>query len=93
MRLAAQMRGGFYPAPSEAVAFAAAFLRPPVNEPFSILDPCAGDGAAISQSLTSGRLALPAWYACSAVAKIASSKTIGRRNRLLKAPYGFSFAR
>jgi hypothetical protein len=49
MRLAAQLRGGFYPAPPEAVAHAATFLRPPVDQPFSILDPCAGEGAAIRQ--------------------------------------------
>ena len=47
MRLAAQMRGGFYPAPPEAVALAATFLRPPGRQPFAILDPCAGEGAAI----------------------------------------------
>lgn len=49
MRLAAQMRGGFYPAPPEAIAHAATFLRPPVSQPFSILDPCAGEGGAIRQ--------------------------------------------
>lgn len=49
MRLAAQMRGGFYPAPTEAIAHAATFLRPPVDQPFTILDPCAGEGAAIVQ--------------------------------------------
>jgi hypothetical protein len=49
MRLAAQLRGGFYPAPPEAVIHAATFLRPPTWEPFSILDPCAGEGAALRQ--------------------------------------------
>jgi hypothetical protein len=49
MRLAAQMRGGFYPAPPEAVSFAATFLCPPLGQEFSILDPCSGEGAAISQ--------------------------------------------
>jgi hypothetical protein len=49
MRLAAQMRGGFYPAPPEAVSFAATFLCPPIGHEFSILDPCAGKGAAINQ--------------------------------------------
>ncbi len=49
MRLAAQMRGGFYPAHEKAVALAASFLRPPTREPFVILDPCAGQGAAIRQ--------------------------------------------
>src|SRR5438128_2931741 len=42
------MKGGFYPAPPEAVAHAASFLHPPVG-PFSILDPCAGEGDAIKQ--------------------------------------------
>jgi predicted RNA methylase len=49
MRFAAQMRGGFYPAPPEVVAFASTFVRPPTDKPFSILDPCAGEGAAICQ--------------------------------------------
>ena len=49
MRLAAQMRGGFYPAHAEAVAHAATFLRPPDKKPFTIVDPCAGEGAAIRQ--------------------------------------------
>jgi hypothetical protein len=49
MRLAAQMQGGFYPAPAEAVAHAAAFLRPPLDQPCAILDPCAGEGAALRQ--------------------------------------------
>jgi hypothetical protein len=49
MRLAAQTRGGFYPAPARAVAHAATFLRPPAGEPFAVLDPCAGEGTAIRQ--------------------------------------------
>lgn len=49
MRLAAQMRGGFYPAHEKAVAQAATFLRPPTQGPFAVLDPCAGEGAAIRQ--------------------------------------------
>jgi len=44
MRLAAQVRGGFYPAHHHAVVHAASFLRPPQGEEFAILDPCAGDG-------------------------------------------------
>jgi len=43
------MCGGFYPAPEKAIAHAASFLRPPVGKPFAILDPCAGQGAAIRQ--------------------------------------------
>jgi hypothetical protein len=49
MRLAAQMRGGFYPAPKETISHAARLLHPPKNASFSILDPCAGEGAAINQ--------------------------------------------
>jgi 16S rRNA C967 or C1407 C5-methylase (RsmB/RsmF family) len=49
VRLAAQVRGGFYPAHEEAVAHAAAFLRVPTGQPFAILDPCAGTGGAIRQ--------------------------------------------
>jgi hypothetical protein len=49
MRLAGQMRGGYYAAPEAAVAHAASFLRPPVREPFAILDPCAGEGDALRQ--------------------------------------------
>ena len=49
MRLAAQLKGGFYPAHEEAVAFAASFLQPPIGAKFAILDPCAGEGTAIRQ--------------------------------------------
>src|SRR5262245_55915026 len=49
MRLVAQQKGGFYPAPEKAVAHAASFLRPPKDQPFAILDPCGGEGAAIKQ--------------------------------------------
>jgi hypothetical protein len=48
MRLAAQAKGGYYPAPPEAVALAASLMTPP-DEPFALLDPCAGKGAAIAQ--------------------------------------------
>ena len=43
------LAGGFYPAHEQAIAHAAALLRPPVQEPFAILDPCAGEGAALRQ--------------------------------------------
>jgi len=43
------MRGGYFPAPPEAVALAATLVRPPCNSPFSLLDPCAGQGDAIRQ--------------------------------------------
>ena len=49
MRLAAQLKGGFYPAHEEAIAFAASFMQAPVGEKFAILDPCAGEGTAIRQ--------------------------------------------
>ena len=47
MRLAAQVKGGFYPAHETAVEYAATFLQAPAGEKFAILDPCAGEGAAI----------------------------------------------
>src|SRR5437879_2447100 len=49
MRLAAQVKGGFYPVHEQAVVHAASFLQAPVGEPFTILDPCAGEGAALRQ--------------------------------------------
>ena len=49
MRLAAQIKGGFYPAPAEAVAHAATHLRPPLGCQLSLLDPCCGEGAALAQ--------------------------------------------
>ncbi len=49
MRLAAQVKGGFYPANEDAVAYAVSFLRPTFGHPFAILDPCAGEGKAIRQ--------------------------------------------
>lgn len=49
MRLAAQVKGGFYPAHERAVALAASYLQPPVGVNFAILDPCAGEGTAIRQ--------------------------------------------
>ena len=52
MRLAAQMLGGFYPAHPNAVAHAMTHLSAPANRPFAILDPCAGEGAAIQQIAT-----------------------------------------
>jgi hypothetical protein len=48
MRLAAQSKGGFYPAPAEAVRLAASLLTPP-DQPYAILDPCCGKGAAIQE--------------------------------------------
>ena len=49
MRLAAQVRGGFYPVHEEVVTHAVSFLEAPVGERFAILDPCAGEGMAIRQ--------------------------------------------
>jgi len=48
MRLAARERAGFYPAPEQAVAHVATFLVPPQG-PWSLIDPCAGRGAAARQ--------------------------------------------
>lgn len=47
MRLAAQTRGGFYPAHETAVSHAASFLQAPLGGEFTILDPCAGEGTAL----------------------------------------------
>jgi tRNA1(Val) A37 N6-methylase TrmN6 len=49
MRLVAQMKGGYYPAHEEAIALSARFLCPPSRASITILDPCAGTGAAIKQ--------------------------------------------
>jgi hypothetical protein len=47
MRLAAQVRGGYYPAHEAAIAHVASFIKAPWNEKFTILDPCAGEGLAL----------------------------------------------
>ena len=49
MRLAAQATGGFYPAHEQAIAQVVSFLHAPSAEPFTILDPCAGEGNAVRQ--------------------------------------------
>ncbi len=49
MRLAAQVKGGYYAAHENAVAYAAKFLLAPQGGPFTILDPCAGEGRALRQ--------------------------------------------
>lgn len=54
-RLAAQARGGFYPIPPEALAHALQYLRPVSTTP--IIDPCAGQGAALKQ--IAGHLGTP----------------------------------
>jgi hypothetical protein len=48
MRLAGQLKMGYFAAPPKAIALAARYLRPPAA-PFAILDPCCGEGAAIAQ--------------------------------------------
>jgi Uncharacterised methyltransferase family (DUF6094) len=47
-RLASTARAGFYPAAPEAIEAITGYLDPP-REPFTILDPCAGEGTAIKQ--------------------------------------------
>lgn len=49
MRLAARAKAGFYPAPPEAVALAAEYLKPTHKGKFNVFDPCCGKGAAIKQ--------------------------------------------
>ncbi len=48
MRYAGQVRGGYFPIPADAVTLFAARLWAPAG-PFTILDPCAGRGAALQQ--------------------------------------------
>jgi hypothetical protein len=48
MRGIAQEIMGYYPCPAEAVAMAAARLRAP-RGPWSLVDPCAGEGKAVGQ--------------------------------------------
>lgn len=49
MRLAAQVKGGFYPAPPAAVSMALRVIRPPGEGKTCILDPCCGKGEALRQ--------------------------------------------
>src|SRR5262249_19184390 len=44
MRLAAQERGGVYPAHRAAIEHVVTLLRAPQCKPFTLLDPCAGEG-------------------------------------------------
>lgn len=49
-RLAANAIGGYYPAHPDAVAAMLRYLRPPADGGgFFLLDPCAGEGAAVAQ--------------------------------------------
>lgn len=58
MRLAAQLKGGFYPAPPPAIDAIMDRISPPWSEYPNILDPCAGEGDAIKQ--IAGILGTPA---------------------------------
>ena len=49
MRLVARAKSGFYPAPPEAVALAAEYVRPSHLGLPTLLDPCCGQGVAIKQ--------------------------------------------
>src|SRR5437870_12391550 len=51
VRLAARETAGYYPATEQAVAHLATYLVPP-RGPWSMLDPCAGRGAAARQLAT-----------------------------------------
>ena len=50
MRSAGQIKMGYYATPARVVAMVRALLRFP-DEPFSALDPCAGEGLALAQLL------------------------------------------
>jgi hypothetical protein len=53
MRQAAQAKMGFYPAPAEAISLIIERLQPPEdNKPWTMLDPCAGESAALEQLAT-----------------------------------------
>jgi hypothetical protein len=49
MRLAGQIKAGFFPAPSEVTELIARHLTVPHADKIAILDPCAGEGLAITQ--------------------------------------------
>ena len=57
-RLMSQVRGGYYAAAPEAVAAVLERLRPPDRGECLLLDPCAGEGKALSQ-LAQGLKAIP----------------------------------
>jgi hypothetical protein len=76
MRLAAQAKGGFYPAHESAIDMAASLLRAPAGEPFSILDPCAEEGNAVRQ--LAERLGCPA-ASKYAIELVRSEKALGRQ--------------
>lgn len=48
MRLAAVEKMGYYPTPSEVVRLIAGWLLPP-DSPYRVLDPCCGEGDAVSE--------------------------------------------
>jgi hypothetical protein len=62
MRLAGQLKGGFYPAPADAVAMAASRLKI-VTKETAILDPCCGKGAALHDFGTLLKLPSNRWCA------------------------------
>jgi hypothetical protein len=48
MRLAGQIKGGYYPVPPPAIELLLAHLESP-DGPFSLMDPCCGEGRALKQ--------------------------------------------
>jgi SAM-dependent methyltransferase len=55
MRLAGRERLGFYPLPTAEAARMRKFLRFP-GQPFSVLDPCVGDGASFAEITSDGEV-------------------------------------
>ena len=49
MRLAAQMKMGYYPTPPTVTDLIAGILVPPAKGPVRIIDPCAGEGTALTR--------------------------------------------
>lgn len=49
MRLPARLKEGYYPTPARVVDMIATYLRPQITEPMLWIDPCCGEGLALSQ--------------------------------------------
>lgn len=86
MRLAGQIKGGFYPAPIQAVDFVMRYVKPPARGNFAILDPCCGDGMAIKRIAHTLKCRDKSIYACelSPDLGIAAEGNLGKFARLIQ---------
>jgi hypothetical protein len=50
MRLAARLKGGYYPVPAQAVAYARTLLRAQLDSAFALFDPCAREALCVSKA-------------------------------------------